>query len=224
MSLTRKSLAMVVAEFLGTALLTLAVLSISKSSLGIPYFIASAAGLAVAMATLVFGSISGAHLNPAMTLGMLSIRRIKVVPAIVYICAQVLGGIAAYALFKYFINQTLPTNPTEFHGRILVAEAVGTVIFALGWAAVIYQRYETTKAAAILGLSFMLGMLVSSIGGGGLINPAVAFGLDSWEWGTTVLGPILGAVIGFNLYSLLFAPAQELVADERAAAKASSKK
>lgn len=209
MSFTRKKIAMVVAEFLGTALLTLVVLAVSKSTIGIPYFIAIAAGLAVAMATLVFGGASGAHLNPAITIGMLSIRRIKPVSAIVYVAAQLLGGFAAYYLFTYFINQTY-SNVGQFEGRILVAEAAGAFVFSIGWAAAIYQRLETSKAATIIGLSFVLGLIVSAAGAGGIINPAVALGAKSWVLGTYVLGPVLGSIIGFNLYSLLFAPAAEL--------------
>lgn len=215
MSLSRKKIAMVVAEFLGTALLTLTFLAVSKSTIGIPYFISIAAGLAVAAGTLMLGSVSGAHLNPVVTLGLWSVRRIKAVPAVVYIAAQLLGAIGAYYLFTYFVGQTWH-NVGTFEGRVLVAEAAGAFILSLGWAAAVYHRLETSKAAAVIGVSFLLAVLVSSAGAGGIVNPAVALGVRSWVWGTYVLGPVLGAVIGFNLYSLLFAPAAELVAEEKA--------
>lgn len=208
--LTRKKIAMIVAEFLGTALLTLAVLAVSKSTIGIPYFVSIAAGLVVATATLTLGAVSGAHLNPIVTIGLWSIRRIKAIPAIVYIAAQLLGGIAAYYLFTYFISGQTWSNVGEFEGRILVAEAVGGFIFSLGVAAVIYQKFDGGKAAAVIGMSLMLAVLVSAAGAGGIVNPAVALGVRSWVWGTYVLGPVLGAIIGFNLYSLLFAPASAL--------------
>ncbi|MET1033273.1 MAG: aquaporin [Candidatus Saccharimonadales bacterium] len=208
--LTRKKIAMIVAEFLGTALLTLAVLAVSKSTIGIPYFVSIAAGLVVATVTLTLGAVSGAHLNPIVTIGLWSVRRIKALPAVVYIAAQLLGGIAAYYLFTYLIGQTW-TNAGEFEGRILVAEAAGAFIFSLGWAAVVFQKLEGGKAAAVVGMSLMLAILVSAAGAGGIVNPAVALGVRSWVWGTYVLGPVLGAIIGFNLYSLLFAPASSLV-------------
>lgn len=220
--LTRKNIAMIMAEFLGTAVLTLAVLAVSKSTIGIPYFVSIAAGLAVAGGTLVFGGVSGAHFNPVITLGLWSVRRVKTVPAVVYVAAQLLGGVAAYYLFTYFVNQTWH-NVGEFQGRILVAEAAGAFIFSLGWAAAAYRHVEAGKAAAVVGISLLLGVLISSAGSGGLVNPAVALGVRSWVWGTYVLGPVLGAVIGFNLYSLLFAPASELIADEEAAESASKK-
>lgn len=216
--LTRKKIAMIMAEFLGTALLTLAVLAVSKSTIGIPYFVAIAAGLVVATATLTFGAISGAHLNPIVTLGLWSIRRVKTLPAVVYIAAQLLGGIAAYFLFTYFIGQTW-NNAGGFEGRVLVAEAAGGFIFALGWAAVVFQKLEGGKAAAVVGMSLMLGILISAAGAGGVVNPAVALGVRSWVWGTYVLGPVLGAIIAFNLYSLLFAPASSLVEKEKPSKK-----
>lgn len=209
---TRKKIAMIMAEFLGTALLTLAVLAVSKSTIGIPYFVAIAAGLVVATVTLTLGAVSGAHLNPIVTIGLWSLRKIKSVPAVVYIAAQLLGGIAAYYLFTYLIGQTWDNVDSGFEGKILVAEAAGAFIFSLGWAAAVYQKMEPGKAAAVIGMSLILGIVVSAAGAGGLVNPAVALGVRSWVWGTYVLGPVLGAIIGFNLYSLLFAPASELVA------------
>lgn len=210
--ITRRKIAMIVAEFLGTGLLTLVVLAVSKSAMGYPYFVSIAAGLAAAMAWLVLGAVSGAHLNPIVTLGLWSIRRVKTIPAVAYLAAQFLGGIAAYYLFTYLIGQTFPATTAEFEGKTLVAEAVGALVFSLGWAAVVYHRIEGAKAAGIIALSLMLGMMIAAAGLGGLVNPAVALGAHSWVWGTFVLGPVLGAIIGFNLYGLLFAPAKELVA------------
>lgn len=220
---TRKKIAMIMAEFLGTALLTLTVLAVSKSTIGIPYFVSIAAGLVVAASVLTLGAVSGAHLNPLVTIGLWSARKVKTLPAIVYVAAQLLGGIAAYFLFTYFIGQTW-TNAGEFEGRILVAEAVGGFIFSLGVAAAIYQKLEAGKAAAVIGMSLMLAVLVSAAGAGGIVNPAVALGVRSWEWGTYVLGPILGGIIGFNLYSLLFAPAASLVTAKADKAEKTDKK
>lgn len=220
--LTRKRIAMIMAEFLGTALLTLAVLAVSRSNIGFPYFVGAAAGLVLVMATFVLGNVSGAHLNPIVTIGLWSVRKVKSAPALVYIASQLLGGIAAYYLFTYFIGQPLEGANSTFQARVLVAETVGALIFSLGWAAAVYQRLDVGRAAATVGISLMLGILVASIGSGGIINPAVALGVQSWVWGTYVLGPVLGAIIGFNLYSLLFAPASSLVAD--AAAEKSAKK
>ena len=203
--LARSKIAMILAEFVGTATLTSVVLAVSKSGIGYPYFVALAVGLVVAGITLSLGAVSGAHLNPAITLGLWTVRKVKTMPAIVYIAAQLLGGAAAYLLFSYFIGQSFK-NTGHFESKALVAEAVGAFIFSLGWAAAVYQKMEAGRAAAVVGISLALGVMVASpVLGAGLLNPAVALGVRSWVWASFVLGPILGAVIGFNLYALLFA-------------------
>jgi glycerol uptake facilitator-like aquaporin len=57
----RNKVAMVVAEFLGTAVLTLVVLGVQRSTIGIAYFVALAAGLTVAAMSYIFTNVSGAH-------------------------------------------------------------------------------------------------------------------------------------------------------------------
>jgi aquaporin Z len=210
----RHKIAMLLAEFLGAAILTLVALAISIH-LNNPYFIALGMGLALAALVLVFGSISGAHFNPAITIGLLTTRRVRPLAAVVYVAAQLVGGIVAYALFTYLTNQHAK-NTGHYDSRLLVSEATGAFIFALGWATVVYNRYEGFKAAAIVGSSLAVGILVASFISNGILNPAVALGMRSWVWGTYVLGPVLGVVIGFNLYALLFAPAKALLAGEKA--------
>lgn len=218
----RRKVAMVVAEFLGTATLTAVILAVSKSGLGYPYFVGLAAGLAVAAGMIVFGSISGAHLNPIVTIGMWTARKIKLLPAIVYVAAQLLGGAAAYLLFAHLVDTQLQ-NASQYNARVLVAEAVGAFVFTLGWATVVYRKLETSKAAFAIGSALFLGMIVASLGSAGLLNPAVALGMHTWAWGTYVLGPILGGIIGFNLYALVFAPPAALTAEAEDASSAAAK-
>ncbi|HEY5806191.1 MAG TPA: aquaporin [Candidatus Saccharimonadales bacterium] len=214
MLLERKKIAMVLAEFLGTAILTSVVLAVSKSNVGIAYFVSLAAGLALAAGMLFFGAASGAHFNPAITIGMWTARRMKTLPALAYIAAQLLGGLAAYQLFSYLVNNTIPASGA-YDSRILVAEAVGAFIFSLACAATVYNKFSADKSALLAGAAFVVGLIVASVAsvpGVSLLNPAIALGMNTWVWGTYVLGPILGAVIGFNLYALLFAPANSLLA------------
>lgn len=199
---SKNKLAMLVGEFLGTAALTLAVLSVSKS-IGYPFFVSFAAGLTVLLMTLALAGISGAVFNPAMTIGLWTVRKLNSLQALTYLAAQLLGGAAAYWLFTYFIKTTLHNNG-HFESRVMVAEAVGAFVFAFGWAAAIYQRFSLYAKAAAIGGSLTLGVIIASIASNGFINPAVALGAMNWGWGTYVLGPVLGAVVGFNLYNLLF--------------------
>jgi len=195
---------MLVGEFLGTTALTLIVLAVSHSQLSLSYFIATAAGLMVALMTLALAGISGAIFNPAMTIGLWTVRKLRTMQALSYLVVQLLGGAVAWELFIYLTKLTGVHNTGTYSARILVAEVVGTFIFAFVWAAAIYQRFPLYARAAAIGGALTGGSLVASLGSAGVLNPAVALGLHQWGWGTYVLGPVLGAVIGFNLYNLLF--------------------
>lgn len=209
--LRRKRLAMLVAEFLGTGILTLAVLSVQRSQLGLAYFVAIAAGLTVALLTYVLGNVSGAHLNPALTLALWTARRVRTIPALTYIAVQLLGAWAAYGLYRFFVNTEVQAVVQDYEPRILVAEAVGAMIFGLAWAYAAFNRAEEGRFAVVAGLSFAAAIIVASAASVGLANPALAEGVRAWEvfgqngWLNYAVGPLAGAVIGVNLYGLLFA-------------------
>ncbi len=207
---SRKKIAMIAGEFLGTAVLTMVVLAVAKSSIGIPYFVGLAAGLVVTGMTLAVGAATGGHFNPAITIAFWTARKAKTSKMVVYVAAQLLGGIAAYALYRYFVGQGWP-NSGHYEAKLLVGEAVGAFVFGFGFAAAVYQRAENGKAAAAIGIALTLGIIVASSASAGFINPAVALGARYWGWGTYVLGPVLGAVIGVNLYNLLFATDRQLL-------------
>jgi glycerol uptake facilitator-like aquaporin len=219
----RRKAAILVAEFLGTGVLTLLVLSVQRSTIGVPFFVALGAGLTVALMMFSLGSTSGAHLNPAITIAMWTGRKISTLHAVVYVAMQLLGAYAAYYLYTYFVNNKLQPIGGHFTGRVLTAEAVGAAIFAFAWAAVVYQRFTVGAKAAVVGLAYMLAIVAASSASIGLVNPALALGVRAWVWGTYVLGPVLGAVIGFNLYGMLFAdPETEAVAARGSSAAISS--
>jgi aquaporin Z len=200
----KNKLAMLVGEFLGTTALTMIVLAISHSQLSLAYFIATSAGLMVALMTLALAGISGAVFNPAMTIGLWTVRKLRTMQALSYLAVQLLGGAVAWELFVYLTKLTGIHNTGTYNARILVAEVIGTFIFAFVWAAAVYQRFNLFNKAIAIGGGLTAGSLVASLGSAGILNPAVALGLHQWGWGTYVLGPVLGAVVGFNLYNLLF--------------------
>lgn len=228
---TKQKVAMIVAEFLGTAILTYVVLSVLMSSIGIGYFIALAAGLTVGLLTLLVGGISGAVLNPAITVGLWTVRKLSTYQALIYIAVQMLGGLCAYALFKYVSGASLDDREiAKFTPEILVAETVGTAVLAMGFAAAAYQNVTSSVKAFVIGGALIVGVLVgASQAVAGLINPAVALGtnaLDVASWGSLgnfVLGPILGAVIGMNLYNLLFAAGAPITATAAVVGTAAAK-
>ena len=201
----KNKLAMLVGEFLGTGLLTLLILSVKNSQLGLPYFVSAAAGLIMVMLTLALAGISGAIFNPAMTIGLWTVRKVRTLQALSYIAVQLLGGAVAWWLFTYFTKVSGIPNSGHYNSRLLVAEALGTFVFAFVWAAAIYQRFSLYAKAFAIGGALAAGAIIASIvSGAGDLNPAVALGTRTWGWGTYVLGPIIGAVVGFNLYNLLF--------------------
>lgn len=201
----RRKIATLVAEFLGTGVLTLLILSVQRSTIGVPFFVAMAAGLTLALMTFALAGNSRAHFNPAITLAMWTARKISTVTGLLYIVVQMLGAWGAYWLYNYYVTTPLQPVGGDYKTTILVAEAVGTAIFAFGVAAAFYQRFSPAVTASVAGLAYMIGIVAASSASIGLLNPAVALGVNAWEWGTYVLGPVIGAIVGVNLFGLLFA-------------------
>ncbi|MHB1864737.1 MAG: aquaporin [Candidatus Saccharimonadales bacterium] len=205
----KRKVATLVAEFLGTGIFTLLVLSVQRSTIGVPFFVAAIAGLALIAMVFAFGDLSGAYLNPAITLGLWTARKVSTLRAVVLIVVEFLGAWVAYYVYTYYVNGKLSNIGGHFSGRTLAAEAVGTGILALVWAAAVYKKWPKTVTAPAVGLGVMIAMISASSAGLGLVNPALALGVRSWVWGTYVLGPAIGAIVGVNLYGLLFAGDKE---------------
>ncbi len=203
----KNKLAMLVSEFLGTALLTLVVLGALRTQAG-GYFVAVGAGLMLAVLVLALGGISGALFNPAITIGLWSIRKIKALQALAYIVVQFAGAMAAWYLFVYLtkLDTSMVTHDkvTELVSRPMLAEAVGTFIFGFALAAAVYQKFAGGRKAFTIGAGLTAGGLVASLAAAGFLNPAVALAMQQWNIFTYMIAPILGAVLGMNLYSLLF--------------------
>jgi glycerol uptake facilitator-like aquaporin len=201
----RLTVAPVLAEFLGTTLLVSIALVLTETT-AVSYFIATSLAITLAVIVLTFGSVSGAHVNPALTFGMWTARRIGTLRAISYVAAQLLGGLAAWQLYEYMTNKSLATKSVAFDAHIWVAELVGTLVLSLGFAAAVSRMFDALQSALVMGTAIFTGIILASTSSAGFLNPAIALGLRSW--GTAyILGPLVGALIGVNLYYLLFAPA-----------------
>ena len=205
----KRQIATLVAEFLGTGVLTLLILSIQRSTIGVPFFVAAAAGLTLALLTFMFLNVSGGNFNPAITIGMWTARKMPSATAVLYVAMQLLGAWAAYGIYTYFVGNGLQPIGGDFKTKILVAEILGTSIFSFGVAAAVYQKFTLAATAAASGLALMIGIIAASSGSLGLLNPAVALGVRAWVLGTYVAGPIIGGIIGVNLYGLLFADSSD---------------
>jgi glycerol uptake facilitator-like aquaporin len=200
----QRQIAALVAEALGTFVLVVVVLNVTRY--GLPLFTALAAGLTVAAFTSAVGKVSGGHFNPAITLGFLSLRKISFVRAIAYLVVQVAGAVAAWQLYQYLTGRTLTNATTAFEWKIFIAEAIGALVFGFAFASVVSQKVEGWQAAATIGTGLFLGLTVAGLGSAAILNPAVAVGVRSFDV-NYFLGPIIGAVIGMYLHTYAVAGA-----------------
>lgn len=202
--LTKPKIAMLAAELLGTIILVLSVLTLSQTT-SVTYFIATTVGVTLGLLVMVFGPISGGHFNPAVTFGMWTARKIETMQAIAFIAVQLLGGWLALQLYQYLTDKTVSGGDIQFDTPLWLAEVIGTMVFTMGITAAVTRGYEALQSAITIGASLFLGVLLAAIVSAGLLNPAVALGLDLWS-SAYVFGPLLGAVLGINIYMMLFAP------------------
>jgi glycerol uptake facilitator-like aquaporin len=203
---SKKKLALLGVELIGTAVLALAVLSVRNSGIGYSLFVAMAAGIALGAVVLTFSSVGEPQLNPALTVGLWSARKVSTLRAVLFIALQLLGGAIAYWLYIYFIKTHLPSTAGHYNARVMISEAVGTFVFVVGWTAAVTQKYTGLRLAAAIGAAFAAGLIIASLSttGFGLINPALALSVRSWGWGTYVAGPVIGGVVGVNFYHYLY--------------------
>ena len=203
----RAKTAPLMAEFLGTSVLVMVALVLSQTT-GVPYFIATSVAVTLGLVYVLFGSVSGGHFNPAITVGMWSARRISTVRGVAYIAAQMLGGVASWQLFQYFTNQSLPAKTTNWSTPMFLAELVGAAILAVGLTAALTRRLDTLTTALTYGAAFFAGIMIAATASAAYLNPASALALRNFN-AIYILGPLVGGIVGVNLYMWLFAPAKK---------------
>jgi glycerol uptake facilitator protein len=216
-----------VAEFLGTFVLvfsiTLAVsLFINPQGTGSDWVVVGLVhALVLFMLVQSIGSVSGAHLNPAVTLALLAIRKIRPNDAAVYILLQLAGAVAGALMTKFLLIDDLAdtqnVGATALNLSILggdfqgfVAEMLGT--FFLVWAIIavaVNPRAARDWAGWAIGGTLGFAILVIGPLTGGGLNPARWFGpaLVASEWNTPLLyifAPLVGGVLASLTYWYLF--------------------
>ena len=219
----RNKIAAIVAEFLGTGILTLLILSVQRSTIGVPFFVALTAGLTVTVLYFALGNVSGGYFNPAVTIAMATARKIEVLKAVIYVAVQLLGAWLAYWLYTYYANNTLMPIGGHFTWKVLVSEGVGASILGFAYAAAAYQGYTTAVRASVAGIGYVVAVVAASAAAIGLVNPAVALGVRAWIWGSYVAGPVVGAFVGVNLYKYVFAGVSQVAPPVMVAAVAAPK-
>jgi MIP family channel proteins len=165
-------------------------------------------------------TISGGHLNPAVTVGLLVTRRIDVASALAYIVAQS----AAAVLAAYLVKLLLPGQAVRdaMLGVPVIASSV-TLGQAIGMEAVltfflvsaVFGTAVSPDAPRVAGFGIGLVLLFDILVGGPLtgaaMNPARAFGpaLVAGEWvGHLVywVGPLVGAILAALLWEYVLLP------------------
>lgn len=192
-----------IAEWIGTFALAFIVMAGVSAGAAVPMIIPVLAALTLGLFVYTIGGVSGCHLNPAITLGLLSIKIISVKRAFEYIVAQIGGAVTAVILANVFgfIDPVAVTAP--FAAPIFAAEALGAFFFAFGVAAVVKGSVLAPLSGVVVGGSLLFGILVASLAGAaGIVNPAVAFALNTPTL-TYLLAPVIGSVIGFQVYKFL---------------------
>ena len=184
---------------------------------------------AVVAIVLVVGGVSGAHLNPALTIGALATRRVNAARAASYIVAQVLGGLLALVVMNAFVSaapevsqqaqsfgQAAPSlfsAPAIAEGKewvILAAELLGSVVLAFAVAAGIRRsrvgdlQHAFTYGAGLYVAILLAGTAANYVGSSAILNPAVAGSLQAlkfelWPLLIYVVTPLVGGVLGFAL-------------------------
>lgn len=190
-------IAALVAELIGTFMLSAAIVT----GQGQPIIIM----FALIAIVLVVGHVSGAHVNPLITVGAWATKRISSVRMISYVLAQILGAMLAFVVLNAFISQAVEpsaqelaygqTAPTLFtagaivEGKeflILMAELIGSTIFAFAVANVTSdkKKNEMSVAAGVGGGLFIAAMVAGSAASiasaSAILNPAVAISLQAY--------------------------------------------
>lgn len=181
------------AEFVATLALTLGVLL--SVHVGVPLATPLVAATIVGVFVYIIGSTSGAHINPAVTIGLYSIEKIGATAAAFYILSQFLGAIVAVA-FCFALTGSAPVvGVGESSSMLTVAEGLGAFFLLFGISGVAHDKVPEGSSGLVVGGSLLIGILIASVASNGILNPAVAFGVGSLSYSYFV-GPIVGAFVG----------------------------
>lgn len=228
-----------VAEAIGTMLLVIfgagAVVAallmgdgeITYAALG---FISLSFALVVTIVIYAFGTTSGAHINPAVTIALAAGRRFPWSEVLPYIVAQLVGAFAGGLLIVGGFGRRaadLGTGLTALgegvsYGQGILLEVMGTFLLMLTiMAMAVDRRAPTGWAGWIIGMAVAGEIFVIGPMTGGAVNPARTFGPylttsvfggdTPWsQLGVYIVGPIVGAVLAVLVYDQVARPAREV--------------
>lgn len=211
-----------IAELMGTFALVFvgagAVIATTNYNAGFGMLgVAFAHGLVLMSMIFAVGRISGAHVNPAVTISMVATGKQKIESGIAYIIFQLIGATIAGFLLLFLFPQGIGSHlgsPDVAGGfgilHAVVLEAILT--FFLVWtifATAVDEKNSKAIAPLAIGLVLTFDILVGGNFTGAAMNPARAFGpaIASGYWATQIvywIGPIAGGLIAAFLYQQLY--------------------
>lgn len=172
---------------------------------------ALAFGLIVIAMAYSIGTISGAHINPAVSLAMLINGRMDFKEFIVYVVSQLVGAVAGSAILQFFLSQS--GESTASLGSTVLAEGLTTsggfiievlltFLFVLVIVTVTGKNGDPHFAGLIIGLTLTAIILMGGTTTGISLNPARSFGPALLEGGAALsqlwlyfLAPLLGGAL-----------------------------
>jgi aquaporin Z len=204
----RKFLAEIIGTFIVVVFATGSVVIDAKLNglLGVP-FIAFAPFIGIAIGVYLFGKISMAHFNPAVTLGFLITRHIKKSQLAYYFIAEIIGGLLGSLFVKYIIGTEahLGANAPDYTFSIPVIFGIEVLASGLLMAViltVVYTKGLRGFSGIVIGGIVGLDIFFLSFISGASMNPARSLApallsgsiLDLWlYWSATFLGTSLVA-------------------------------
>src|ERR1700740_1198520 len=216
------------AEFIGTfafVFIGAGTAAVVGDGLGLPGIVAIALahGLAITAFVAAYGSVSGGHMNPAVTVGVLAAGAIDVVTAVGYVLSQLVGGIAGALLLRSVLGGTATGlgTPALAHDLVLggmsltITPASGFVIeavLAFFLVTVVLSTAVAGRAGNLAPLAIGITLTFNILMGGALtgapFNPArgpgpmIATGRwdDMWLY---LLAPTVGAIVRAPVHKTL---------------------
>jgi len=210
--------------FGGTAVAVAAILA--RPTAGPAYdslAVALAFGLALAAVVAAVGHVSGAHVNPAVTIGMALAKKFPWSYAPVYIGAQLVGAVlAALATWLTFggparseakLAATYPAQGVGDLQAFIVEILITFILVFVVMAVATDQRAPAAIAPIAVGFALAVGVFVAGPVTGGSVNPVRSLGpmlvagdlTSVWLY---ILGPIIGGVLGALLYDRVMAQSE----------------
>jgi MIP family channel proteins len=209
-----------VAEFIGTFALIFIGAGAGALGIGGLVGVAFAHGLVIVGFAYAYGHISGTHINPAVTLGLLAAGKIDAAKAAAYVVVQILGGLVGAFTLRWVLGgvvgglgaTTLAQNLVIGGSTVSITPLIGLVLEAIltfFLVNTILNAAVSGRAGGHAGLAIGMTLTFAILMGGPLtgaslnparsIGPALASGntTDLWVY---LVGPVLGAVVAGLLY------------------------